>query len=274
MAKVKEQIKTPEKELSDKEIDNLSDAEFKRLVIRMLTEMAEHGHKMEEKVKAMKSEIKENVQGTKSEGKETRTQINDLKHKEEINIQPEQNEETRIQKSEEMLRNLRDNFKCSNDQIIGLPEREEEVQEMENLFEKIRKDNFLKLAKEIDFQEVQVAQRVPKKLDPRKYTPRHIIITLPKMKDKKRILKAEREKETATYKSVPIRLADFSKETFQARRDWKEIFKVMKGKDLCPRLLYAAKLPFRMEGQIKCFPDKVQLKEFIITQLILYEMVK
>ena len=95
---MKEQIKAPEKELSDEEIDNLSDAEFKTLVIRMLTEMVEYGHKIEAKVKAIKSEIKKNIQGTKSEGKETGTQTKDLKQNEEINIQPKQNEETRIPK--------------------------------------------------------------------------------------------------------------------------------------------------------------------------------
>ena len=78
-----------------------------------------------------------------------------------------------------------------------------------------------------------------------------------------------------TYKGVPIRLsADFSKETLQARRDWKEVFKVMKGKGLHPRILYPAKLSFRMEGQIKCFPDKVKLKEFIITWPLLHKMLK
>ena len=105
-------------------------------------------------------------------------------------------------------------------------------------------------------------------MDPRKHTPRHIIIILPKIKDKERILKAARKKETVNYKGVPIRLsADFSKETLQARRGWKELFKVMKGKDLHPRLLYPAKLSFRMEGQIKCFPDKVKLKEFITNKV-------
>ena len=136
---------------------------------------------------------------------------------------------------------------------------------MENLFEKIMKENFPNLAKEIDFWEVQEAQRVPKKVDPRKHTPKHIIIPLPKIKDRERILKAEREKETVTYKRVPIRLStDFSKETLQARRGWKEVFQIMKGKDLHPRLLYPAKLSSRMEGQIKCFPDKVKLKEFFV----------
>ena len=89
-------------------------------------------------------------------------------------------------------------FKCSNIQIIGVPEGEEE-QEIENLFEQIMKENFPNMAKEVDFQEVQQALRVPKKLDPRKHTPRHIIITLPRIKDKERILEAAREKETVTY---------------------------------------------------------------------------
>ena len=84
-----------------------------------------------------------------------------------------------------------------------MPEGEEEEQEMENLFEQIMKKNFPNLAKEIDFQEVQEVQRVPKKLNPRKNTPRHIIITLPKIKYKERILKATRDKKTVTYKGVP-----------------------------------------------------------------------
>ena len=97
-------------------------------------------------------------------------------------------------------------------------EREEEEQEIENLFEQIM-ENFPNLAKEIDFQEVQKTQRVPKKLNPRRNTPRHIIITLPKIKEKERILEAAREKDTVTCKGVPIRpSAGFSKETLQARR--------------------------------------------------------
>ena len=125
-----------------------------------------------------------------------------------------------------------------------MSEGEEEEQEIENIFKKIM-ENFSNLAKEIDFQEVQEAQRVAKKLDPRKHTPRHIIITLPKIKDKERILKAARGKERVTYKGVPIRVsADFSKETLQARRGWKEVFRTVKGKNLHPRLLCPAKLSF------------------------------
>ena len=93
---MKEQIKATEKiQLNNEEIANLSDAQFKPLVIRVLTEMVEYGHKIEEKVKTIKSEIKKNIQGTNNEGKDTRTQINGLEQK-EVNIQPEQNKETRI----------------------------------------------------------------------------------------------------------------------------------------------------------------------------------
>ena len=102
-----------------------------------------------------------------------------------------------------------------------------------------------------------------------------VLYTLPKIKEKERILKAAREKETVTYKGLPIRLsADFSKETLQARRGWKEVFQVMKCKDLYTSLLYPAKLSFRMEGKITCFSDKIKLKEFIITKPLLYAMLK
>ena len=112
---MKKQIKAPEEiQLSNEEIANLSDAQFKTLVIRKLTELVEFGCKLEEKMKAMLSEIKENVQGTNSDGKETGTQINGVDQKEERNIQPEKNEETRIQKNEERLRNLQDILKRSN----------------------------------------------------------------------------------------------------------------------------------------------------------------
>ena len=128
-----------------------------------------------------------------------------------------------------------------------MPEGKEEEQEIENLFEQIMKENIPNLVKELDMQ-VQDAQRIPKKLDPRRHISRHIKIILLKIKDEDRILKAAREKEIVTYKGVPIRLsADVSKETLQTRRGWKEVFEIIKGKDLHPRLLYPAKLSFRME---------------------------
>ena len=121
-----------------------------------------------------------------------------------------------------------------------MPEEEEEEQEIGNLFEKKMKENFPNLVKEIDIQVLE-AQRVPNKMDPKRTTPRHIIIKMPKVKDKERILKAAREKHRVTYKGIHISLsADFSKETLQARREWQQVFKVMKSKDPQPRLFYPA----------------------------------
>ena len=117
-----------------------------------------------------------------------------------------------------------------------MPEGEEEEQEIENLFEQIMKENFPNLAKEIDFQEVREAQRIPDKMNAKRPIPRHIIIKMPKVKGKVRILKAAGEKQLVTYNGAPIKLsADFSKETLQARGGWKEVFEVMKVKDLHPR---------------------------------------
>ena len=98
---------------------------------------------------------------------------------------------------------------------------------------------------------------------------------MPKVKDKERILKAARDDKLITYRGVPTRLStDFSKETLLATRDWQQIFKVIKSRDLQPRLLYPSKLSFRFEGQIKSYPDKKKLKEFIITKPLINEMLK
>ena len=119
-----EHFKAPEKiRLSKEEIANLSDAQFKTLVIKMLTELVESLWKPDEKMKPMLRETKENVQGTNSDAKETGTQINGVDQKEERNIQPENNEESRIRKNEERLRNLQDIFKHSNIQIIGVQKK-------------------------------------------------------------------------------------------------------------------------------------------------------
>ena len=102
-------------------------------------------------------------------------------------------------------------------------------------------------------------------MNPRRPTQRHIIIKMPKVKEKEKILKVARKKQLVTYRGGLIRLsADFSKETLQARKDWQEIFKVMKIRELQPRLLYPAKLSFRIKEQIESFLDKVKLKEFIL----------
>ena len=119
---MKEQNKASERELSNEEIANLSDGEFKALIIKMLTELIELGWTMKKQMKDIQNEIEQNIQGTNSDRKEIRTQSNDLEQKGKINIWPEKNEETRIQKSEKRVTNLWGNLKCSNTQIVWVPE--------------------------------------------------------------------------------------------------------------------------------------------------------
>ena len=99
-------------------------------------------------------------------------------------------------------------------------------------------------------------------MDAKRHPPRYIIIKMPKVKDKEKNLKSSKRKAVVTFRGGPIRLsADFSKETWQARRDWQEIFKVMKSRDVQSRLLYPANLSFRIKGQVNSFSEKKKLKE-------------
>ena len=149
--------------------------------------MVEYGYKIEEEVKAIQSEIRKIYREPKVMGRKLglKSMIWNKRKKETFNWNRMKNQE--IKKNEERLRNLQDNFKRSNIQIIGVPEGEEEEQEIENLFEKIMKENFSNLAKEIDIQ-VQETQRVPNKMDPKRNTQRYIIIKMPKIKKIKREL--------------------------------------------------------------------------------------
>ena len=132
---------------------------------------------------------------------------------------------------------------------MGIPEGEESKKGIKNLFEEVMTKNFPNLVKEKDTQ-VQEAQRVPNKLDLKRPMLRHNIIKMTRLKDKERILKATRERQVVTYKGTPIRLSsDLLTETFQARREWCKIFKVMKSKDLQPRLLCPARLSFKIKGE-------------------------
>ncbi|KAK1334501.1 hypothetical protein QTO34_005507 [Cnephaeus nilssonii] len=259
------------------------DIEFKTMVIRFFKNFMEKADKFNETLEDMKkdqleikhtlTEIKNIIQRPNSRLEERKNQLKDLEYKEAKDTPPEKQEEKRIQNVEDSVRSLWDNFKRTNIRIMGVPEEERE-QDAENLFEEIMSENFPHLVKEIDLQ-VQEAHRTPNKRNPKRTTPRHIIIKMPRAKDKERILQAAREKQLVTYKGAPIRLsADFSTETMQARQEWQEIFKVMNSKNLQPRLLYPAKLSFRIEGQIKSFTDKKKLKEFITTKPVLYEMLK
>ena len=130
------------------------------------------------------------------------------------------------------------------------------------------------MGKEIATQ-VQETQRVPNRINPRRNTPRLILIKLVKIKQKEQILKAAREKQQLTHKGIPIRItSDLSIETLQATSEWQDILKVMKEKKLQPRLLYPARISFKYEGEIKSFKDKQKLRKFSTTKPALQQMLK
>ena len=123
--------------------------------------------------------------------------------------------------------------------------------------------------------QVQEAQRVPYRINPRRNTARHILINLTKTKQKGRILKAAREKQQVTYKGNPICLtADLLTKTLWARREWQDIFKVSKGKNLQSRLLYLTRISFKIDGEIKSFSEKQKLREFSTTKPPLQQMLR
>ena len=144
----------------------------------------------------------------------------------------------------------------------------------EEIFEEIIVENFPNMKKEI-VNQVQQAQRVPNRINQKRNMPRHILIKLTKIKHKERILKAAREKQQVTYKGNPmLSAADLSAETLQVRREWQDIFKVIKGKNLQPRLLYPARISFKIDGEIKIFSDKQKLRELSTTKPALQQMLK
>ena len=148
-----------------------------------------------------------------------------------------------MKRAEDSLRDLWDIIKCNNIQIIGVPEKEKRKKGYEKILEEIIAENFHNMEKETSqsrkgkVNQIQVAQRVPYRINPMGNMPRHILIKLTKTKHKEKILNTPREKQQVTYKGNPIHLtANLSAETLQARREWQDIFKILKGKNLQPRL--------------------------------------
>ena len=145
-----------------------------------------------------------------------------------------------MKRTEDSLRDLWDNIKHTNIQVTEVQKEEKKKKGYEKIFEEITVENVPSMEKEI-VNQVQEAQTVPYRINPRRNMPRHILIKLTKTKPKERTLKAAREKQQVTYKGYkgnPICLtADLSAKTLQARREWKDLFKVLKGKNLQPRLL-------------------------------------
>ena len=154
------------------------------------------------------------------------------------------------------------------------PRRRKEKDRDWKIFEQIVVENFPNMGKE-RVNQVLEAQRVQYRINPRRNMTRHILIKLSKIKCKENILKSVREKQKITRKGISIRLtADRWGETLEARRECQDIFKVMKEKNLQPRLLYPPRISFIFDGEIKIFTDKQNLREFSTTKPALQQMLK
>uniref|UniRef100_A0A8D1G682 L1 transposable element RRM domain-containing protein n=1 Tax=Sus scrofa TaxID=9823 RepID=A0A8D1G682_PIG len=189
----------------------------------------ENIRRSQEKLENSFAETQTELKALKSRMNNAEERISDVEDKIMEITQSGQQTENQMKKHESNIRDLWDNIKQANLHIIGTPEEEEKEKGIENIFEEIMAENFPNL-KDTDIK-IQETQRAPNKLNPNRPTPRHIIIKMAIIQDKVRILKAAREKQSINYKGIPIRLsADFSTETLQARREWQDIFKVLKGK--------------------------------------------
>ena len=225
-----------------------------------------------EELKNKQTEMNNKLKGINSRITEAEGQINDLEDRMVEITAAEQNIEKRMRRNEDSLRDPWDNMKDMNIRIIG--NLEDRGKGPEKIFEQVIAENFPNMGKEI-VNQIQEAERVPRRINPRKNILRPTVIKLTKIKDRDKILKATKVKKQITYKGTPIKLsADFSTETLQARREWHNILKVMKGKKLKPRILYPARLSFRYDGEIKSFPDKQKLREFVTTKPALQQILK
>uniref|UniRef100_A0A9L0RFY6 L1 transposable element RRM domain-containing protein n=1 Tax=Equus caballus TaxID=9796 RepID=A0A9L0RFY6_HORSE len=300
---MKKYIKSPEQKESNKytennpkenEIYNLNDDDFKTAIIKTLNELRENSDrqlnefrsyvtkefdtikKNQTEILEMKNtieEIKKNLDALNSRAYNMEERISNLEDGNIELLRAEEEREARLKRSEETLRELSDTIRRCNVRIIGIPEGEEKEKGAESLFKEIMAENFPNLVREMDLQ-VTEANRSPNFINARRPTPRHIVVKLAKVNDKEKILGTARQKKL-TYKGTPIRLsADFSAETLQARREWNDILQNLKDKNLQPRILYPVKISFKYDGEIKTFPDKQKLREFIATKPPLQEILR
>ena len=179
-------------------------------------------------------------------------------------IATEQNFLKKKKKIDVSLRDFWDNITCTNIQIIEFPE--DKVKASEKIVQETIVESFPNIRKRI-INQVQEVQRDPYKLNPKGNMLRHILIKLSKNKYKEKILKTAREDQQITYRRIPIRLStNILAETLQAKSKWQNIFKVMKGENLQPRLLHPAEPSSKFDREIKNFADKQKLREFSTTR--------
>jgi len=249
--KMKEQTRNTEVQINEVEIGKQPEKEFRIMIVKMIKNLENRMEEMQESInKDLEkeqtywdnriTEIKNTLEGINNRISEAEEWISELEDRTVETTTEEPNKVKRMKRMDDSLRDLWNNIKHTNIQIIGIPEEEKKIG-YEKIFEEIIAENFPNMEKEI-VNQVQEAQRVPYRVNPRRNTSRHILIKLTKTKHKKRILKAAREKKQVTYKGNPLHLtADLSAETLQARREWQGIFKILKGKKYTTKITVPGK---------------------------------
>uniref|UniRef100_A0A8D0UHA1 L1 transposable element RRM domain-containing protein n=1 Tax=Sus scrofa TaxID=9823 RepID=A0A8D0UHA1_PIG len=285
-SQLNQQENSPKAVNNETELCSLTNLEFKRETVKILKELREDMNsnadtlrkelenirRGQEKLENSFKEIQTELRAVKTRMNNAEERISDVEDRIMEITQTGQQTENQMKTNERNIRYLWDNIRQTNLCIIGIPEGEEKDKGIENIFEEIIIGNFPNL-KDTEFK-IQEAQRAPNKLNPNRPTPSYIIIKMAKI-DKEKILKAAREKQSVNYKGTSIRLsADFSTETLQERREWQEIFKEMKGKNMQPRILYPGRISFKIEGEIKIFSNKQKLKEYSNIKPILKEILE
>lgn len=254
----------------------MPEKEFRKLMIRLLRNNEKQCRELNEKqaqgleilkrsqneILEMKNSIdhiKNTVESLGNRIDEIEDRISEFEDKLPEIIQSVQTQEEEIKKLKNMVRNLQDSMKRCNVLIIGVPEGVGREIGLEAVFNEIVSENFKQRQLDNNRQIQQIA-RTLNRVDRKRNSPRHIVATLSSVTHKEQILKCAREKRQITYRDKLIRLTPgFSLQTLQARRQWHDIFQVLKDKQCQPRILYPAKLSFMNEGEIKIFQDKQKL---------------
>ena len=263
----------------------MSESQFRSTIIQLLValEKSIKGSRdfMTAEFRANQAEIKNQLNEMQSKLEVLTTRVNeveervsDIEDKLTAKRETEEKRDRQLKDHEDRLREINDSLRKKNLRVIGVPEGAERDRGPEYVFEQILSENFPNLGRETGIQ-IQEIERSPPKINKNRSTPRHLIVKLANSKDKEKILKAARDKKSLTSMGRSIKVtAELSPETWQARKGWQDIFSVLNEKNMQPRILYPARLSFKMEGEIKSFQDRQELKEYVTSKPALQEILR
>ena len=272
-------------ELQNLDYNSMSESQFRSTIIQLLVAleksikdsrdfMTAEFRANQAEIKNQSNEMQSKLEVLTTRVNEVEERVSDIEDKLIAKRETEEKRDKQLKDHEDRLREINDSLRKKNLRLIGVPEGAERDRGPEYVFEQIIAENFPNLGRETGIQ-IQEIERSPPKINKNRSTPRHLIVKLANSKDKEKILKAARDKKSLTFMGRSIRVtADLSTETWQARKGWQDIFRVLNEKNMQPRILYPARLSFKMEGEIKSFQDRQQLKEYVTSKPALQEILR